>query len=535
MRHWTFTLMNICLLALTASLAVAQESDLKDREIGLLKRRLAAAEQKLQEAQTQRLIYQTLVETASVRGLPVRRPVDYAPLTTQKLDELFTGGLDRQYPDGTLELYTWFYSLLGALPPETDLPALLKGLMGEQVGGLYDPQSKKLFVRQGYDLEGAMGRIILAHEITHALQDQNFDLIAMGVEDMSQSDRAYAVLSVAEGDATLAMSEHLAQYGNLASVLGDLPAMLSMDQEKLNAAPQFVQQSLLFPYLEGMKFFQTLAGRTRAGDQGDRSGPYSWRNDVFRDPPETTEQIIHPNKYLARELPLEIDPIELHPGATRTVTDSLGEFGVMALMTEALGREEAIKAAAGWNGDRLRASEDPMRGRRILTWRTAWDTAADAKEFESALIRALEAGLGVHIEWKRNDTGRTGKLGKSGTLAIQRGANNAINLEINLPYTPKVSAASQVPQAAPSPRVVGQLDVGPGAWVKYFTTLPGENGKPATKVKTVNGKIDVYEVYDWAQHEAELKGQTGHAWYRVDPDQPHWIFGLEQYTFTPKE
>lgn len=79
---------------------------------------------------------------------------------------------------------------------------------------------------------------------------------------------------------------------------------------------------------------------------------------------------------------------------------------------------------------------------------------------------------------------------------------------------------------------VGTLDVGEGAWVKLFTTLPGSKGKPATNVHTVTGEVSVYEVYDWAEHAPELAGETNHRWYRVDPEAGQWIFGLPQFSYT---
>jgi len=78
---------------------------------------------------------------------------------------------------------------------------------------------------------------------------------------------------------------------------------------------------------------------------------------------------------------------------------------------------------------------------------------------------------------------------------------------------------------------IGTLDVGAGAWIKYFETEPGSEGKPNTKVKAVSGKINVYEIFDWAEKDESLKGETNHKWYKVDRDKQHWIFGLEQFKF----
>ncbi len=83
--------------------------------------------------------------------------------------------------------------------------------------------------------------------------------------------------------------------------------------------------------------------------------------------------------------------------------------------------------------------------------------------------------------------------------------------------------------------IIGTLDVLDGAHVKYFTTLPGSAGKPKTTVKIVTGKVSVYERYDWAEHYEELRGQSGHVWYRVDPLESHWIYGMPKFIYAPRK
>lgn len=86
----------------------------------------------------------------------------------------------------------------------------------------------------------------------------------------------------------------------------------------------------------------------------------------------------------------------------------------------------------------------------------------------------------------------------------------------------------------PAPSPIGALDTKDGAWVKLFDKLPGKDEKPATKLHTVTGKVDVYEVYDWAEHHEEMRGWKGHVWYRVDPELGHWVYGMENFAYTAK-
>ncbi len=384
-----------CLIGLAlAAAAPAQPApeqliELRDREISLLRQRLGNAERELADQQLHRLLYQTQLEIAALRGFGVTEPVRYEPLSPARLNRLIDESIIRQYPGERLGLFVWFNTLFGALPEGFDLIGYLKELMGEQAAGIYDPHTDIFYLSPQFKIDSGFGRIVLAHEITHALQDQNYDLLSLGVEDQTNSDQATAALTLAEGDATLAMSEHLALYGNPLSAMLDLPRMLTMDQRKLQQAPLVIRESLLFPYMGGMKFFEQLAGRTRAGaDQtSDEAGAAVWRGAIFRDPPETTEQVLHPEKYLARELPAPIMPFG-DIDADHWSEDVIGEFYIRTLLSVSLDRARARRAAAGWNGDRLLL----MRwddGRHGLKWITRWDTPADADQFEAALGDAL--------------------------------------------------------------------------------------------------------------------------------------------------
>lgn len=86
-----------------------------------------------------------------------------------------------------------------------------------------------------------------------------------------------------------------------------------------------------------------------------------------------------------------------------------------------------------------------------------------------------------------------------------------------------------------TPQPIGTLDTGQGAWALYFTTAPGSRGLPKTRVRAVAGETPVYEVYDWAEKDPELAGESGHRWYRVDPVEPHWVFGLPDFRYQPHD
>jgi hypothetical protein len=431
-------LLSLCLAAVLlvfAAVAPAQSPDLKDREIDLLKRRLEQAREQLRDERTARVVYQTQLQVAATHGLRVGDLLAYAPLTPKVLDRLFNDAIDKQYPDRDFDLYNWIFRFFGAIPERLDMRAFLKDLMTEQAGGLYDPFTKKLYISPMFDVTGALGRMVLAHEIDHALQDQNFDIETMGADKPGNDDRSAALMAMLEGDATLLMGEVVARDANPLSLLAELPKMALVDQSKLAEAPVAIRDSLLFPYLNGMAFFQGLGGRTRRHPDGGlaRLADPSWRNDVFLDPPVSTEQILHPEKYLANERPAEIPALEVsttdYPHVAR---DVIGEFGVRLLLGATLDPARVQQAAAGWNGDRIVVGEDEPATRHVLRWVTRWDSAADAEEFASALADALAARFKDRgLAWRDDAGGKLAVFGGS-RIALRRLAPDGVTLDVSV-------------------------------------------------------------------------------------------------------
>jgi hypothetical protein len=432
----------------SASAALA----LKDREIGLLRKRLGVAEGRLREESIARIVYQTQLEDAALHDLKVGEPLAFAPLTKDVLERIYGDSIVKQYPGRAFELDNWVMRFFGALPENLNVKATVKALMDEQAAGLYDPFSKKLYVSPAFDVSSQFGRMVLAHEIGHALQDQNFGLGRMGVMDADDSDRSAALMALIEGDATLLMGEHLAREGSPLAMLGELPKLAMMDQQKLETAPAAIRDSLLFPYLQGVAFLQALGGRTRQHPDAspDRMLEPSWRNDLFLAPPISTEQILHPEKYLANEKPASIAPpatgADDGPYVAR---DTLGEFGIRMALEATLDADRAAQAAAGWNGDRLLVTEDAAGHRRTLHWVTRWDSPRDAEEFASALADALAKRFGkAGLAWAKVGSGqaadaRRAEFGDGNRFQLRRPAPDAVTLDVTTTLAPRNPATGE--------------------------------------------------------------------------------------------
>jgi hypothetical protein len=277
---------------------------------------------------------------------------------------------------------------LGLLPADTDLAALQLALLGDQVLGYYDEDTGDLAVVQRRGAFGPLEQVTLAHEYTHALQDQHFDLDTLESDDLSNADRALARLTLAEGDATLLMQQWALSNLTFEELLEVTRRALDPEQlEALSDVPRLLARQLEFPYLEGLVFASSLY----------QAGGWAAVDAAYKAPPESTEQIIHPEKYTSREAPIEVAPplaaADLGEGWTEGWSDTLGELGIATWLEPTAGVAAAKTAAAGWGGDRIVMLEGGD-GTWLVAWQTAWDTAADADGFAVA-AEAQAATLGA--------------------------------------------------------------------------------------------------------------------------------------------
>ena len=304
------------------------------------------------------------------RALP--RPAEVSPKEAQR-DGL--EDLDRSYPAAKRKADEEVLKLLGLLEPDVDLRDVSASIFGEGVAGYYDPRTKRLRVVKGAQTENRfLNEITLAHELTHALEDQRFKL---DLEDTSGSDdAALANLSLVEGSATAVMFSYAERYLSLEETLGGLFASLGQDTGDL---PPFIEAQLIFPYIQGQKFVERL--------YATGGGSWSLVNSAYRfRPPASSEQILHPDKYLQVEQPARVR-LDARPGDgwRRLAAGTWGEWATGELLANP-------RAAEGWGGDRYelwqRGDGDcqaPCRDRDALVMRWRWDTRAAAERFEAAL------------------------------------------------------------------------------------------------------------------------------------------------------
>ncbi len=320
-------------------------------------------------------------EVSDLRGLDVLEPIVVTPKNREQLGVELEADLEEDYPPE--ERYADERELIafGLMDPDVDLGQLIVELYTEQVAGYYDPKSSEMVVVQ----EGPMGErftasehVTFAHEVIHALQDQHFDIDA-GVlerEDLSD-DQSLAITALIEGDATLSELQYLLERPELLNEFLAEIGDTDFDTTTLDGAPPLIVETLLFPYDSGYIFVEAIYD----------DGGWEAVNAAFADPPQSTEQIIHPEKYLMREVPDEVDVADFTPllGDDWDTFDinTFGEYQIRVILQQSsIPDDQAAEAAAGWGGDTYVVAGTDTED--AIHWVSTWDTEADALQFAQA-------------------------------------------------------------------------------------------------------------------------------------------------------
>jgi hypothetical protein len=320
---------------------------------------------------------------AQVRDLRGLAAADIGPpevLTRAELADELQVIFDETWTPEELAADNLTLRAMGLLAADQDLRALTEELYAGQVLGFYEFERKRMVVVSDAGLTPE-ALVTYAHEYTHALQDAAFDTGVAHEAQVGDDDAALARVALEEGDASLAMVlwaiQHLSPEEQLGISQTPLPDMTGI--------PEWMIAQLEFPYLAGAEFVSQLWA----------SGGWDAVDAAYADPPDSTEQVLHPEKYLDAEAPLEVTIPELSTGLAAELGGeweglehtTIGE-AMVAIWLEELGAtdREATVAAAGWGGDALEVTSGP-NGAWSLAWRIAWDNATQATEFERAHAR----------------------------------------------------------------------------------------------------------------------------------------------------
>ncbi|HET7293944.1 MAG TPA: hypothetical protein VFM88_16075 [Vicinamibacteria bacterium] len=333
-----------------------------------------------------------------LRGLKFKRPVTVKTVTPAEARAHFSERARSEWPEERVRLDQKAYEQLGLLPAGFDLLASILDVLEEQALGYYDPGSDVFSVVEGA-ASSTVAPVLFAHELTHALDDQHFDLDALLESTQGEDDRSAAIAAVVEGSGTAVMT--LFMVREIGAGRLSLESMHEMQRaektraERLRTAPPVIQRGLIASYVLGMSFL--FRGDARRMLLGIPSADF---DRAFKDPPRTTEQILHAEKYwdeARRDAPSPLAPPDLSgqlgPDWTLAGRGTLGEL-VLAAMSGGgavdFDSPEATSpahwtnaAAAGTAGDVYQHYANGTKSATILT--TRWETEKDAAEFQDGL------------------------------------------------------------------------------------------------------------------------------------------------------
>ena len=342
----------------------------------------------------------------SLRGVRFSRVPDPVTVSSEQARAEGLEDLDRSYPPAQRRADEALYVALGLLPEGTDLRAISASMFGEQVAGYYDPRTDRLRIVSGAAGTGnrVVDEMVLAHELTHALEDQAFGLSLEALE--ATDDAGYAQRALVEGTAAALMYRYVERFFGREEALGGLLSS-AFGVGSTAALPRFVLEGATFPYVQGNVFVQELL----AAAGGD------WRlvDVALRTrPPLSTEQVLHPEKWLRVEVPERVSlrgvGEALGHGWSRATSGVLGEWQTAQMIAEGGPREP--EAAEGWGGDRYELWR--RAGESVVVARWVWDSPRDALEFAPAARAALEESLDGDFALSRT--------GRRTTLVVGAGA-----------------------------------------------------------------------------------------------------------------
>ena len=351
-----------------------------------------------------------------MRKLPFKSEVKRDVTPREDLRALLVKEIDDEMTPGEFRANELGMKALGLLPRDINLKETMVKVYSEEIAAFYDTKTKTMHLIREPEaqankppsfLERLLGKqpgfdkdenkTVIAHELTHALADQNFDIDAMQKAIKNDDDRNLALSALIEGEATLTMiGAQMSDWEGKA--IKDVPAanldrafslmipfMPMAGGASLREAPVILSETMIFPYLRGLVFCARLTN----------DGGWKALSDAYREPPLSTEQILHPEKYRANpDRPTDIDLGVLEPGEGwreigRNVVGEM-QLGVM------LRRHGGKAAAAGWDGDRYAVFEGP-NGRLGLVWFSTWDSETDAREFARGYARFQAAKIGLEL------------------------------------------------------------------------------------------------------------------------------------------
>jgi len=323
--------------------------------------------------------------TSKLRGLPLKKQVPLVSCSTSVLLYQLLSDYSEESSRKQTAADQKLLVGLGLFQPGQNLQEITIKVLTEQIAGSYDSKTDEITIVSGKGLGTASDEVTMSHEVTHALQDQNFNLDAPPLDKPDYNgDESSAIESLVEGDATATEYSYAQTYLTAAQLMQVQSEAQSVSSVQYDRAPLYLQRSLVFPYDQGLTFVEAL----------QKSGGEGQVNAAFHKPPLATEQIMHPEVFLAgkgspRPVPLPDLIPSLGKGWSRINDDAMGEFDIEVWFEEYAGKATATEASQGWGGNTIQYYQGPGKS-YVMPNMTAWDTQLDAEEFFDDYVKLLQ-------------------------------------------------------------------------------------------------------------------------------------------------
>lgn len=336
------------------------------------------------EGPTPDAIATVMNQLAEIRGFDFTQRVVAEPVTQQDIAEGYAEYLDAAFPEAFYERRSLAWQTIGVIPEGTSIREEMLEYGSTQVIGYYNTLTGELKF-MGAEDPSPFERITLAHELTHAIDDQRFGLQQVDVLGAEcRDEELQAALAVVEGNATLFMLRWAQTFLTAPEQVQVGLEAGAQEPPPSDVAP-FIDEMQSWPYLGGLDFMMRL----------ERDGGLDAVDGAFEGFPRSTEQIVHPERY-PNDAPTPVDVPDIGPDLGRGWTDLdveiVGEVWLDVALGLRLGEGEAATAAAGWDGGTSRAWSNGDEVAVVLS--TVWDSEADAEEFAVSIGSWLEAGDG---------------------------------------------------------------------------------------------------------------------------------------------
>ena len=362
----------------------------------------------------------------------------------------------------------------GLIPKGFPIESFMEDVLTDQIAGLYDPKGREFYIADWIPVDEQ--KEVMAHELTHALEDQSFHIDSWIKAARPNDDAELARDSVSEGSAMAAMVDY--DLEDMHRSVRDLPdvstliqasAVGEMDKEpKLSKAPIYIRDSLIFPYLAGVTFTQQFL---KAHD--------GWQDLhlIFEHPPVSTQQIMHPDKYLAKVQPVPIklaDWKAVAPADWKLLEENvMGEFGVEEVLKQFLGEDAAKLTSPGWTGDRYAVFEDGKAKTLPIVFIVDMDNEEDAARFFGQYSSALEMKYKTRTSLDREPNFFSFQTDGGGVFMKHQGTQCLIVEEASRETFDKIDQVTTWPVSSPP---AGRHDQSaPSGLVENVKTAPARN------------------------------------------------------------